>query len=267
MIAHITYHRIVMDLLYSNISVLLSARFPTIQGWKRHASYCYFVGSETKTFDEAKKDCKTSGSYLADVSNGYVHFFNLLHPTYFTYCNEAQSHGRCVCVCMHFQGRQCIPDQLGGNETREVFLAGALQPEKHWWICVDQQRRSQIYSLEQWNARCVKKKNSAAIVNLRRDRKYSFQFPPTTQGNKQGCVAMTTGVFAGLWDLLPCTNKEKYICKHLAEGAVSTPEPPTVSPPKCPDGWNRVGTRNVCAKVRLESQYSCNTNQMREIIW
>lgn len=40
------------------------------KGWKRHGSFCYFVGTETKTFDEAKEDCKASGSYLADVSNG-----------------------------------------------------------------------------------------------------------------------------------------------------------------------------------------------------
>lgn len=72
---------------------------------------------------------------------------------------------------------------------------------------------------------------------------------PVTEGYQQGCVAMTTGILAGLWDLLPCTNKEKHICKHLAEGAVVTPVPPTVTPPKCPDGWNRIPTRNYCSKV------------------
>lgn len=40
------------------------------QGWRRHGSYCYFIGTAMKTFDEAKSDCETSGSYLADVSNG-----------------------------------------------------------------------------------------------------------------------------------------------------------------------------------------------------
>lgn len=70
------------------------------------------------------------------------------------------------------------------------------------------------------------------------------------QGYQQGCVAMTTGVLAGLWDLLPCTNKEKYICKYMAEGMVPTAPPPTVAPPKCPEGWTRVGTRAMCAKVQ-----------------
>lgn len=74
----------------------------------------------------------------------------------------------------------------------------------------------------------------------------------TTQGYEQGCVAMTTGTLAGLWDLLPCTNTSKYICKHLADGAVLTVPPPTPTPPKCEEGWNRLGTRNYCFKVQLE---------------
>lgn len=68
---------------------------------------------------------------------------------------------------------------------------------------------------------------------------------------------MTTGILAGLWDLLPCTNKEKYICKHLAEGAVLTAAPPTVSPPKCPEDWNQVGTRHFCSKVRAGVSAMC----------
>lgn len=46
-----------------------------LQGWRRHGSYCYFIGTETKTFDEAKDHCKNSESYLADVSNGYKNVF------------------------------------------------------------------------------------------------------------------------------------------------------------------------------------------------
>lgn len=52
------------------IKLLISKCCFILQGWKRHGSYCYFVGTETKTFDEAKDDCKTSGSYLADVATG-----------------------------------------------------------------------------------------------------------------------------------------------------------------------------------------------------
>lgn len=45
--------------------------FPsTIQGWRRHGSYCYSIGTQAKTFDEAKDYCKSLDSYLADVSTG-----------------------------------------------------------------------------------------------------------------------------------------------------------------------------------------------------
>lgn len=63
---------------------------------------------------------------------------------------------------------------------------------------------------------------------------------------------MTTGLLAGLWDLLPCNSTEKFICKHLAEGAVPTVPPPTQSPPKCAEGWSRLGSRNYCTKVQQE---------------
>ncbi|XP_053185960.1 macrophage mannose receptor 1-like [Scomber japonicus] len=155
-------------------------------GWKRHGSYCYFVGTEAKTFDEAKDDCKTSDSILADVSNGVDNAFL-------------------------------------------ISMVG-LRPEKYFWLGLSNQKNIDAF---EWT-------NTDNV----RFTHWNAEMP----GHQQGCVAMTTGVFAGLWDVLPCTNKEKYICKHLAEGAVLTPAPPTLTPPKCPDGWTQVGTRNMCSK-------------------
>ncbi|XP_038573589.1 macrophage mannose receptor 1b [Micropterus salmoides] len=155
-------------------------------GWKRHGSYCYFVGTETKTFDEAKDDCKSSDSYLADVSSGVDNAFL-------------------------------------------VSLVG-LRPEKYFWLGLSNQ------------------KNIDEFVWTNTDSVRFTHWNAEMPGYQQGCVAMTTGVLAGLWDVLPCTNKEKYICKHLAEGAVLTVAPPTQTPPQCEDGWTRVGTRNVCTK-------------------
>uniref|UniRef100_A0A671TXN4 Mannose receptor, C type 1b n=1 Tax=Sparus aurata TaxID=8175 RepID=A0A671TXN4_SPAAU len=159
-------------------------------GWKKHGSYCYFVGTETKTFDEAKDDCEASGSYLADVSNGVDNAFL-------------------------------------------VSLVG-LRPEKYFWLGLSNQKNIDEFM---WT-----KGNSVRFTH------WNTGMP----GYSQGCVAMTTGVLAGLWDLLPCTNRSKYICKHLAEGALPTVPVPTQSPPKCAEGWNRVGTRNYCAKVQPE---------------
>ncbi|XP_010784526.1 macrophage mannose receptor 1-like [Notothenia coriiceps] len=166
-------------------------------GWKRHGSYCYFVGTETKTFDEAKNDCKTSDSYLADVSNGVDNAFL-------------------------------------------VSLVG-LRPEKYFWLGLSNQ--NDIDQFVWTNA------NSVRFTH------WNAEMP----GHQQGCVAMTTGVFAGLWDVMPCTNKEKYICKHLAEGAVLTPAPPTQAPLKCADGWTPIGARNFCYKLFPEPSESKRT--------
>ncbi|KAJ0011983.1 hypothetical protein NQD34_012958 [Periophthalmus magnuspinnatus] len=156
------------------------------ENWKRHGSYCYFVGTETKTFDEANNDCKRTDSYLADVSNGVDNAFL-------------------------------------------VSLVG-IRPEKYFWIGL-----SNMVDIDRF-----------AWTNT--DQVRFTHWNANMPGYEQGCVAITTGVMAGLWDLLPCTNKEKYICKHQAEGAVVTQPPPTVSPPKCPDGWNKISSRNYCSK-------------------
>ncbi|XP_034558610.1 macrophage mannose receptor 1-like [Notolabrus celidotus] len=157
-------------------------------GWRRHGSYCYLIGTQTKTFDEAMDGCKSSDSYLADVSNGVDNAFL-------------------------------------------VSLVG-MRPEKHFWLGLSNQKHGNTFvwtntntvTFSHWNA--------------------------NMPGHRQGCVAMRTGIFAGLWDLLPCTNSEKYICKHLAEGAFVTPAPSILTtPPKCPPDWTRMETRNICVKL------------------
>ncbi|XP_029309190.1 macrophage mannose receptor 1-like [Cottoperca gobio] len=155
-------------------------------GWRRHGSYCYFVGTETKTFDEAKDDCKSSDSYLADVANGVDNAFL-------------------------------------------VSLVG-MRAEKYFWLGLSNQKDIDLFV---WT-------NTDSV----RFTHWNAEMP----GHQQGCVAITTGILAGLWDVLPCSQREKYICKHLAEGAVLTPAPPTQTPPQCEEGWSRIGTRNFCAK-------------------
>ncbi|XP_040911920.1 macrophage mannose receptor 1-like [Toxotes jaculatrix] len=166
-------------------------------GWKRHGSYCYFVGTEAKTFDEANNDCKSSDSYLADISTGVDNAFL-------------------------------------------VSLVG-MRPEKYFWLGLSNQKNIDQFV---WT-------NTDSV----RFTHWNAQMP----GHQQGCVAMTTGVFAGLWDVLPCTNKEKYICKHQAEGAVLTSAPPTVPPPKCADGWIPVLSGTYCYKLFSESSSNKRT--------
>ncbi|XP_061588555.1 macrophage mannose receptor 1-like [Cololabis saira] len=152
----------------------------------RHGSYCYSVGAETKTFNEANEDCKSSNSYMADISTGVDNAFL-------------------------------------------VSLVG-LRPEKHFWLGLSNQKNIDVFV---WT-------NAESV----RFTHWNAEMP----GNEQGCVAMATGRFAGLWDVLPCTNKEKYICKHLAEGAVLTHAPPTAPSTTCADSWDKVLSRNFCFK-------------------
>ncbi|XP_063741471.1 macrophage mannose receptor 1-like isoform X2 [Eleginops maclovinus] len=167
------------------------------RGWRKHGSYCYFIGVQSKTFEEANADCKSSNSYLADVSNAVDNAFL-------------------------------------------VSLVG-LRPEKYFWLGLSNQKN--IDQFVWTNSNSVKFTHWNALM----------------PGHNQGCVAMTTGVFAGLWDVLPCTNKAKYICKHLAEGAVLTPAPPSVPPTTCAIGWSRVGSRNYCLKLFKQSQSDMRT--------
>lgn len=60
---------------------------------------------------------------------------------------------------------------------------------------------------------------------------------------------MTTGLLAGLWDVVSCSDKAKYICKKIAVGAPVTTVPPTTAALTCASGWTPAGTRNVCYKV------------------
>ncbi|KAL6103984.1 uncharacterized protein ACO6RY_13810 [Pungitius sinensis] len=161
-------------------------------GWKRHGSYCYFIGMQTKTFDEAKDECKSSDSYLADVSNRVDNAFL-------------------------------------------VSLVG-LRSEKYFWIGLSNQENIDQFM---WTNR-----GSVKFTH------WNAEMP----GRSQGCVAMATGYSAGLWDVLPCINKQKYICKHLAEGAVLTPATPTAAPSRCADDWNRIGLRNYCYKLFKSSE-------------
>uniref|UniRef100_A0A8C9W2K6 Mannose receptor C-type 1 n=1 Tax=Scleropages formosus TaxID=113540 RepID=A0A8C9W2K6_SCLFO len=156
-------------------------------GWTRFGSYCYYVGSEAKTFDEAKQTCQSSSSYLVDVTSRYENAFL-------------------------------------------ISLVG-LRPEKYFWIGLSN----------------TEERENFVWTNTKNVRFTHFNIGMPDR--KQGCVAMTTGVFAGLWDVVSCNNSEKYICKHMAEGVVSTLAPPTTPPLSCSPGWTPLGNRNFCYKV------------------
>ncbi|RVE62049.1 hypothetical protein OJAV_G00176930, partial [Oryzias javanicus] len=111
-----------------------------------------------------------------------------------------------------------------------------LRPEKHFWLGLSNQEDIDVFV---WT-------NTREV----RFTHWNAEMP----GDRQGCVALATGHQAGLWDVQPCTNKEKYICKHLAKGAVVTPRPTTVPTPTCADGWTKVPSTNFCCKYFEEKK-------------
>ncbi|KAJ8419188.1 hypothetical protein AAFF_G00006870 [Aldrovandia affinis] len=156
-------------------------------GWVRYGSYCYYIGSETKTFNEAKETCKSSSSYLVDVSSRYENAF--------------------------------------------LISVVGLRPEKYFWIGLSNMADQDTF------------------VWTNTDNVRFTHFNVGMPDRKQGCVAMTTGTFAGLWDVLSCTNKEKYICKQMAEGVTSTKSPMTTPALSCPVDWRPLASRNMCYKI------------------
>ncbi|XP_069815124.1 macrophage mannose receptor 1-like [Dendropsophus ebraccatus] len=74
---------------------------------------------------------------------------------------------------------------------------------------------------------------------------------------KQGCVAMRTGNKAGLWDVINCKEKTKYVCKKWAQGVTPPPIPTTTAEPTCPTNWTILG--DACFKFYSEEYYELKT--------
>ncbi|XP_034003884.1 macrophage mannose receptor 1 [Trematomus bernacchii] len=157
----------------------------------RFGSYCYNIGSESKTFDEAQRACSETGAHMVDVTDRYENAFL-------------------------------------------VSLVG-LRPEKYFWTGLSNTANINTFSLT------TKRKVTFTHFNVGMPDRH------------QGCVAMTTGIFAGLWDVVSCSNKEKYVCKKLAEGVPVTTVAPTTPALSCDAGWTPVGKRNFCYKLYKET--------------
>uniref|UniRef100_A0A672GKU0 Mannose receptor C-type 1 n=1 Tax=Salarias fasciatus TaxID=181472 RepID=A0A672GKU0_SALFA len=116
-----------------------------------------------------------------------------------------------------------------------VSLVG-LRPEKYFWMGLSNTADKSTFK---WMTR----------------RKVTFtHFNAGMPDRHQGCVAMTTGMFAGLWDVISCSRKEKYICKKGAEGVHVTTVPPTTPTLYCASGWNPVAGRNTLLQERKQRQ-------------
>ncbi|KAM4705171.1 macrophage mannose receptor 1 [Rhinophrynus dorsalis] len=73
-------------------------------------------------------------------------------------------------------------------------------------------------------------------------------------GRKRGCVVMKTGKKGGLWDVVNCEEKTKFVCKKWAEGVTPPPIPTTTPVPTCPAAWKTSDTISSCYKVYLREK-------------
>ncbi|KAI4893218.1 hypothetical protein NFI96_010660 [Prochilodus magdalenae] len=116
-----------------------------------------------------------------------------------------------------------------------ISLVG-LRPEKYFWIGLSNTEQAERFK---WT-------NKEAV-------KFTH-FNVGMPDRHQGCVAMLTGTSAGLWDVLSCQSKQKYICKKIAEGITTTKEPPTTQPLSCPPKWTKKGSGSCMRIYKSKSE-------------
>ncbi|XP_028934045.1 macrophage mannose receptor 1 [Ornithorhynchus anatinus] len=129
------------------------------------------------------------------------------------------------------------------DRFEQAFLTSlvGLRPDKYFWIGLSDVT---IRGTFQWT-----------IEETVQFTHWNAEMP----GRKAGCVAMKTGTAGGLWDILNCEEKAKFICKHWAEG-VTRPPPPTTTPvPKCPDNWITNDNTHLCYKIFDKKNYEKKT--------
>nr|XP_009671983.1 PREDICTED: LOW QUALITY PROTEIN: macrophage mannose receptor 1-like [Struthio camelus australis] len=67
-------------------------------------------------------------------------------------------------------------------------------------------------------------------------------------GREQGCVAMRTGVAAGLWDVVSCKKTANFLCKQRAAGVPAPVAPGREPATPCAAGWDAAPRADACLK-------------------
>ncbi|XP_043825132.1 LOW QUALITY PROTEIN: macrophage mannose receptor 1 [Dromiciops gliroides] len=129
------------------------------------------------------------------------------------------------------------------DRYEQAFLTSfvGLRPEKYFWIGLSDVENKGTFK---WT-----------IDEIVQFTHWNSLMP----GRKTGCVAMKTGIAGGLWDVLKCEEKAKFVCKHWGRGVTPPPVPTTTPASKCPDGWISSNKINMCFKVFDKSKYHKKT--------
>uniref|UniRef100_A0A4W4DYJ2 Macrophage mannose receptor 1 n=1 Tax=Electrophorus electricus TaxID=8005 RepID=A0A4W4DYJ2_ELEEL len=121
-----------------------------------------------------------------------------------------------------------------------------LRPEKYFWIGLSNNERAERF--EWTNKETVK----------------FTHFNVGMPDKHRGCVAMLTGISAGLWDVISCDQKQKYICKKIAEGVTTTNVPPTTQPLSCPSKWIKKDSANCIREYNNKIDNKKTWNEARD---
>ncbi|CAM5112433.1 unnamed protein product, partial [Natator depressus] len=248
-------------------------------GWLPYSGHCYMIHREPKVWKEALTACKTQDGNLASMHNiaensfiisqldytgqdgywaanlcerklGYIckrtplpqapreveiidrgcqrgwrrHGFHcyLVGHTFVTF-SEANK------TCERSNGYLATVENR--NEQAYLISLTGLTPEKYFWIGLSDVEEQGTFKWTDGEAVLFTHWNSAM------------------PGGKSGCVAMETGIAAGLWDVLSCEKTATFLCKQWADGMTCPPIPLTTLAPTCPEGWDSSNYISSCFKI------------------
>ncbi|XP_077347035.1 macrophage mannose receptor 1-like [Lithobates pipiens] len=103
-----------------------------------------------------------------------------------------------------------------------------LRPDKYFWTGLSNMEEKETFT---WT---------------NKERVLYTHWDAESPGRKQGCVVMRTGNKGGLWDVINCDERAKFVCKKWAQGVTPPPIPTTTPEPKCPEGWGTSSHLSSC---------------------